>query len=595
MTRVRNTALLFLFVLLGTVLTPASPASAHAAPIGSTPAAGSVIGASPTEVTVTFSEPVSPVAGRIQVVAPDGERVSGKATVEGNVLRIPVRQAGRPLGTYLISFRVISADSHPVGGAITFSVGAPSARPEAATSTGPHASVAAAVPTLRFLGYAGLTLITGPALFLAFLWPRRRSRRGPLLMIRAGIVLTAFATAGALGTQAQQGSGAALWQVSASELGEVLTSQFGLLLLARLAILAALAVLLPPMLRGSRRTPGAFDAERKPAPDRELVTAGGSALTLVSTDVVAVPARPEPIPRPRVSRARVAAVLALAVAGLATWPMTGHAIAAPMPAVTVTVGVLHMAAMAVWIGGLITLTGFLLRGTDQRVLGVVLPVWSRWAALSVLWLAIAGAVQSVVQLGSVPALWQTGYGRLLLAKLGVLAVVLALAAAARRFVNTARNGRGLRRTVGIEVVATAVILAISAVLVQVDPGRTAAANQAAITNDGLSETLNSSIYTLQFNIFPVQVGEYNTVHAFLYTPAGAPLPAEEWEVSTKFLDQDLEAVRAPLAPLNPVHHALGSVTFPLPGTYEIAFTIRINELDRATVKTTVTVPLSGKR
>lgn len=581
-----------LFAVLGVLLLPATPASAHATPVGSDPAPGSVISASPSVVTVTFSEPIAVVSGRIQVISPAGERINGTPTVEGAVLRIPVRKPDRPLGTYLISFRVISADSHPVGGAITFSVGAPSERPEAATSTGPHWSVAAAVPTLKFLGYAGLALIAGPAMFLALLWPPRRSRRSALRTVQAGVALTAVATVGALGLQAQQGSGSALWQVSASELGEVLTSQFGLLLVARLAILAILAVMLPPLLRGPRRTPPTGSSPA-PAPARELVPAGGPALTLVSTDtpaVIPVPRVASRVAEPRAQRVQVTAVLLLAVAGLVTWPLTGHAAAAPMPAVTIAVGVVHLAAMAVWIGGLVTLIAFLLRGTHQRVLARILPVWSRWAAMSVLWLAIAGGVQSAVQLGSVEALWRTGYGQLLVAKLGVLALVLGAAAIARKLVLSARNGGGLRRTVGIEVVATVVILALSAVLVQVDPGRTAGVKDDAITAWGNSETLDSPIYALQFNIYPVELGEYNTVHAFLYSPSGAPLRAAEWQLTARLLDQDLEAVPQPIAGLDaPSHQALGSVTFPLPGTYELAFTIRTSEIERATVKTTVSV------
>jgi copper transport protein len=530
-------------VCLGALLAAPEPAFAHAATVGSNPAPGSVVGTSPTEITVTFSESISPVSGRVQVVAPDGERISGLATARGAVLHIPVRTAKHPLGTYLISYRVISADSHPVGGAITFSVGAPSARPEAATTVGTHPSVKVAVPTLRFLGYAGVTLIIGPALFLALLWPRRRSRLGAVRSVWTGLALTAAATLGALGTQAPQGSGAALWQVSPGELGEVATSRFGLTLLARLAALVALAVLLPPLLRGSSGRP------------------------------------------------RAILVALVGLAGLATWPLTGHAIAAPLPAVTVTVGVVHLAAMGVWIGGLFTLLAFLLRGTDRRVLGVLLPVWSRWAAMSVIWLALAGTVQAVVQVGSIDALVQTGYGRLLLTKLGVLVLVLAAAAAARRFVRRSEPGNGLRRTVGIEVAATAVILALSAVLVQVDPGRTAGAQAGAVTGNGVSETLTCPLYTLQFNIYPVELGEYNTVHAFLYTPEGKPLPPEEWQVSTRLIsDQGLEAVKEPLLGLDPAHHALGSVSFPLPGTYEIAFTIRVDDLNRATVRTTVTVP-----
>ncbi|MEV6343671.1 copper resistance protein CopC [Actinoplanes sp. NPDC051851] len=566
-----------LLILMGVILAPASPALAHAATVGAVPSPGSVIGTSPTEVTVTFSESITPVTGRIQVIAPDGERISGLATARGSILHIPVRKATHPLGTYLVSYRVISADSHPVGGAVTFSVGAPSARPSAATTTGTHPSVRAAVPTFRFLGYAGLTLTVGPALFLAYLWPRRRSRTGPIRAIRIGLSLIAVAALGALGTQAQQGSGAALWQVSAGELGEVASSRFGLILIARLAIVALLAFLLPPLLR--TRRPALIVSAAASAP---LSTVAESPRTEISD-------MPPPARSPIGARVRTGLVLLLAIAGMTTWPLIGHASAAPIPAVSIAVDVVHIAAMSVWLGGLITLTVFLLRGTDRRILGVLLPVWSRWAALAVVWLVFGGVIQAVIEVGSVSSLLGTGYGRLLLAKVGILVLVLGAAALARRMVRAARSGAGLRRTVGIEVAATVVILALSAVLVQVNPGRSAAVDDGAVTGNGVSETLTCPLYTLQFNIYPVELGEYNTVHAFLYTPEGNPLPPAEWQVSTRLLDQDLEPVTEPLLGLTPANHALGSVTFPLPGTYEVAFTIRVDDLNRATVKTTVKV------
>jgi copper transport protein len=250
--------------------------------------------------------------------------------------------------------------------------------------------------------------------------------------------------------------------------------------------------------------------------------------------------------------------------------------------------------MAVWIGGLATLAGFLLRSAHPRVLGVILPAWSRWAAISVVWLVGAGVLQAVVQVGSVPALWRTDYGRLLLAKVAVLAVTLGLAAYARRLVQRgqvpAEGPAKLRRSVGIEVVATMVVLSLSAVLVQVNPGRTAGAEQAATVDDGVSRTLTSPLYTLQFNIYPVELGENNTVHTFLYTAVGAPLPAEQWTVSVALMSQNLEPVASPLVPLTPKNHAIGAVTFPLPGTYEVRFTVRTTAIDEATVTTTITVP-----
>jgi len=552
-------AFLLVVVALGVVLGPAGPASAHAALLTSNPAPGSIIGSSPSEITVTFSEAVTPVPGRIQVLAPDGKRISGTATTKGAVLHIPVRTADRPLGTYLVSYRVISADSHPVAGGLTFSVGAPSARPSEPAVEGTRRSVTIAVGVIKFLGYAGLTLTIGPSLLLALFWPRRLPRRGPIVLVRVGLGLSVAATLGGLWVQAPNASGAALWDVSGTELGQVLASQYGLVLTARLAIVLLAAALLPAVLRGRAKPVASGFAPR---------------------------ANP-------VGRGRALTLLALGLAGLSTWPLTGHAIASPLAAVAVAADIVHLAAMAVWIGGLVTLAGFLLRA-HPRLLGVILPAWSRLAALTVVWLVGAGVVQAVIQVGSLQALWRTDYGRLLLAKIAVLAVVLGAAAYAMRFVRRAQvlvqGAAKLRRSVGIEVLATLLVLGVSAVLVEVNPGRSASAEQAAPVDSGFSQTLSCPLYTLQFNVYPVELGENNTVHAFLYTAVGKPLPAEEWTVTTQLVSQGLEPVSTPLLGLIPRHHAVGAVTFPFPGTYELRFTIRTTEIDEATVKTTITVP-----
>jgi copper transport protein len=279
----------------------------------------------------------------------------------------------------------------------------------------------------------------------------------------------------------------------------------------------------------------------------------------------------------------------LTAAGLATWPLTGHAAESPLTGAIVAADVVHIAAMAVWLGGLVTLGVFLLRRAHPRVLGRILPAWSRWAMLAVVWLVGAGTVQAVVQVGSVGALWSTGYGRLVLAKVAVLAGVLVAAAFARKLVNRAQV-QGLRRTVGIELAATVVILGLSAVLVQVTPGRSATTEQSASTEKGFSETLTSNLFTLQYSVYPVELGENNTVHGFTYTPEGKPLPAAQWTVTTRLQGQDLEPVSAPMLPLHPRNDAMGALTFPLPGTYELTFTVRTTEIDQATVKTVITVP-----
>lgn len=544
-------ALILLVVGFGATLVPTVPASAHAGLVSSTPEAGSVLNRAPEQITLTFNEAVSAVPGRIQVIAPDGKRITDSVAVLGTVVTIRLRRADQALGTYLVSYRMVSGDSHPIGNALIFSVGAPSTRPVETEPGSVHPTVATAVSGFKFLGYAGLTLIVGPALFLALLWPRRMSRRGPIRLVRAGLILTVVATLGSLWTQAPYGSGAPLWDVSLPELSDVLAGRFGMTLTARIAVLLMIAGLIKPVLQG---------------------TSG---------------------------RGRTTALVALGVAGLATWPLTGHAVVSPLAPALIAADITHLAAMAVWLGGLVTLTGFLLRRKNARVLGVILPAWSRWATLAVVWLVGAGLVQSVVQVGSVSALWQTRYGQLVSAKVAVLAVVLLAATFARTLVKRGQvsslgSGR-LRRSVGIEVAATTTILALSAVLVQAAPGRSADAAVDAPVGDGFSQTLTSALYTMQFNIYPLELGEWNTVHGQTYTPEGKPLRAQEWVVTTRHVGQNLEAVTEAMAPLPSRNDALGSLTFPLPGTYEITFTIRTTDIDQATVRTTVTVPLTAQR
>lgn len=542
-----RTLLLLAFALAGLVLTPPAPASAHAALVNAAPEPGSVVATAPSEIVIRFTETIAAVPARTQVLAPDGKRITGSVTATGPLLRITLRTADQPLGTYLVSYRIISADSHPVGGAMTFSVGAPSARPTETDPTGIHPSVQAVQPMVRFFGYAGLTLIAGPALFLAFLWPRRMSRRGPLLLVRAGFVLAGIGTVGALWTQAPAVSGAAVWDVSLVELRDVVLSSFGVTLLARLAALIAASLLVGPLISGASR-----------------------------------------------ARWRVALLLAVGTAGLVTWPLTGHASEAPLTAAVVAADVVHLASMAVWLGGLATLSAFLLPRAHPRVLARILPVWSRWAVLSVVWLAGGGVVQAVVQLGSFGALFTTGYGRLLLAKVALLALVLLAASFAHRFVTRARvataGASRLRLTVGVEAAFTLVILGLSAVLVQTDPGRAVIAEREAPTPDGVSSTLTADLFTLQYYVYPVEIGEYNTVHGFTYTPEGKPLQAAEWTVTTRYLDEDLEPVSEPMLPLTPRNDAVGSLTFPLPGTYEVTFRVRTTDIDQATVRTTIKVP-----
>ncbi|MDQ7903359.1 copper resistance protein CopC [Phytohabitans sp. ZYX-F-186] len=574
------------------LLVPAAPASAHAALVSTTPEQGSVIGSSPTRVTLTFNEPVGVIPGKTQVIAPDGKRIStGDPVASGGTLSLDVRVADHPLGTYLVSYRIISADGHPLSGGFMFSVGAPSQTAPSALEDDP--TVGALLPVAKYAGYVGLTLVVGPLLFLSVLWPRRAPTRGPMRLVRVGLGLVGASTVASFWLQAPYTSGAGPLDVSVAELRDVALSPFGLWTGVRLAVLVAVVALLRvrPPVRASVSVPAR-------ARVRTLVGSGGPP---VLSSPPAVP------PPPATVRRSSLPLLLLGVLGLLTWPLAGHAAASPVPPVSAAADVVHLASMAVWLGGLVVLVGFVLRRgwADQRVVGVILPVWSRWAAVAVCWLVLGGVLQAVIEIGGLGALFDTRYGQLILAKAGLLGVVLAVAFLSRRLVlrrafgagadgspsagaGRARRGR-LGRLVAAELGLAAVVLAASSVLVQTTPGRSAEIEaQAAAEAVGFSTTLNSPIFSVQFEIFPVQIGENNTLHAFVYTPAGKPVEVAEWRVTAALPEKGIPPIPNDVVSIRG-NQGIGAITFPYPGKWDLTLTIRLDDLNQATVKTTVSV------
>jgi copper transport protein len=529
---------------LSVMLVPATPALAHAVVTATSPAQGSVVSQTPRTVSLTFNEPVSPVPGRTQVIAPDGKRINdGDAVASGQTLSITLRDADRPLGTYVVSYRIISADNHAIAGAFTFSVGAPSANTAGVAEVTTRTEVQVAVAVAKYAGYAGLTLAVGSLLVLLALRPRRWSWRGPLRAAAAGGVLMVAGTCASLWLQVPYSSGAAMFDVSGSELRQTLTSGFGLALLARLALTAVAVAVVAGLIRRRRSRP-----------------------------------------------ARIALV-GVAVAALVTWPVAGHPMTSAMPAVMAAADVVHLAGMSVWLGGLIALLTFVLPRADVRHLRLILPAWSKWAAVAVYWLIGTGVVQALIQIGSPGQLTSTGYGRLMLAKVALVVVVLAVAGYARRLVHRRAEtpARTLRYTMVAEVAIAALILAASSLLTQATPARSAGVEAAATAQArGFVTTLNSKLYAVQFEIFPAQVGEYNTFHGFVYTPEGKPLDVAEWKLTAALPAAGIEPMDNPVGVLLG-NQGLGNVAFPIAGEWTLAITIRTSDIDQATVTTTVQI------
>jgi copper transport protein len=157
---------------------------------------------------------------------------------------------------------------------------------------------------------------------------------------------------------------------------------------------------------------------------------------------------------------RVLATAALAGAGVAL-AASGHASAAGPFWLTRTAVFVHAVAVAYWIGALVPLLA-LLRERNAPVRGI-LQAWSAGAAISVAALALTGGALAFVQVPTLAGLVETGYGRILLAKLAVVAVLLALAGA-NRFWLTPSFGRSGRRAEARLMTSTAAELALAAIV-----------------------------------------------------------------------------------------------------------------------------------
>ncbi|MDG9727416.1 copper resistance protein CopC [Streptomyces sp. DH41] len=623
-------AVLVLFVLGG-----AGPASAHAALRSTDPEDGSVLQRAPRHVTLTFTESVGLRDDSFRVLDPGGHRVrtgdAGRADGRSDTARVALSgELGE--GTYTVAWRVVSADSHPVSGAFTFSVGKASAT-TASVDTGPTENPLTATlhKIARYLSYLAAALLIGTAAFVALCRPpdpaplRRPLVAGWWTLLGATVALLVLRAPYEAGT----GPSTAL---DADVLGGTLTTRPGVLLVVRLALLVPFALFLLRTARGDRHRERTALAAAGAAPTIGLAAAGG----------------------------------AVSAVGLAlTWAAAEHASAGIQVPVAMTSSVLHLLATAVWLGGLVALL-LTLRGRPDA--GTVAR-FSRIAFVSVTVLVVTGVYQSWRGLGSWPALTETTYGRLLLAKLAGVAVLLAAAAVSRRWtaawvaaagvagagagtsaetsVETAvrervpervpepmggpparampeppepgasepgapepglsqpgesepglsrpeppvdgdAHRRGLRRSVLVEAVVAAVVLVVTTVLTGTLPGR--AADEAAARAVPAGGVLPASVTTIPFDVGssgrgtvqitldPGRTGD-NAVQAVVFGPDGSLAAVPELRLSFTLPDREVGPIDAELVDRGGYWSA-NSLTLPLPGTWTMKTTVRVSEIDQ---------------
>ncbi|MFF5719513.1 copper resistance CopC/CopD family protein [Streptomyces buecherae] len=425
----------------------ASPAAAHAALTGTDPAKGAVLQRAPERVTLTFSEGVLLSDDSVRVLDPRGERVDdGKpAHVAGRSSTATVGlRSGLPEGTFTVAWQAVSEDSHPVGGAFTFSIGAPSETSVVLPSAEPDETVSALYGIARYAAYGGFVLLVGGCVFAGHCHANRAVRRvaatgwGTLFGATVALLLLRGPYTGN-----GRGLGAAF---DLGLLRDVLDTKPGTALLCRLLLLAAAAVCVA-VLFGSYAPAG--DGRARGAAGRP---ARGGGRTPVAGPALA--GRTDLAWSVGVGGALVAGGLA------ATWALAEHASVGIQRALAVPVDIVHLLAVAVWLGGLTALLVAL--RTEARLPRLAVRRFSRLAFGSVVALVVTGLYQSWRQVGSWRALTDTEYGRWLLVKVGLVVLLVGVAGLSRRWTSrldtphdTAPATRGAATTAKAEAQAKA--------------------------------------------------------------------------------------------------------------------------------------------
>lgn len=555
-----------LLLTVAALLAGAGTASAHAVLIATDPARDSVLPTLPAQVTLTFGEAVQLPPGGLRVFDPAGVQVddglTGHPRGNGNTVRVGIHP-GRAQGSYTVAWRVISADTHPVSGAFVFSVGHPSTTPAAtAAPPGGSATVGMLYGITRAVGYGSFAALVGAIALLLLCWPAEAAGTVGPRVAAAGWATLVVATVATLLLQGPYGNGTGLSDIlDPGAVATTLQLPLGSALVARLLLLAAAAIYLGQL---AHRLPNAG-------------------------------------PRTRAALTTCGAVIAVAMAF--TWSISGHAAVGLQPEIALPVDVAHLLVMSVWLGGLLVLALALRRTPQDRdepsQLATAVGRFSPLAFGCVAVLVGTGTYQSWRQLGSWSAFLDTAYGKVLLAKLAAVAAMLAAAAVSRRAVHRMRDrpapvAQTLRRSVLAETALAVVVLGLTALLVNAEPGRTAEAASAVAAQGPVQANLSydtggpRGTGTLAVRVDPARTGP-DTVDIAVHGPGGAPVDLPEIDAELSLPDHHLGPLPLTVRRLGPGHYQAGG-QIPLPGSWELALTVRTSDIDETTVRLPVPIP-----
>lgn len=515
---------------------PSRPASAHAVLVGSSPAENEVVESTPAEIVLQFSEPVELLENSLVVLDASGAAIDAGPVDQSRGSDTIVLHVEAELdGSVVVSWRAVSIDSHVISGAYTFAVGA---RTDVDPELIPAGrSIDTAWPD-RWLGlgrwatYLGVAGVVGGIGVLAWLAPTVLAERRTLRLLRSAALLGAAGTAAML---AAQSSLIADGPFDTGAWGEVIDLTSGRWWLARLVAFGATLV-------GLAVVPGR-------ATRAWFALAGFAAVTLVPTTVAG-----------------------------------GHALTGDHVAVALVSTTIHVAAMALWVGGLALLGMTIARRDLPAVFTRFSPLGLACAGV----LVLTGVVNSWRQLGSTGDLFDTSFGRWLVIKLVVVVLVLGAAAFNRLSLRGAADDVSvtalrLRRGVRLESIGMVVVLAATAGLSNATPP-----DSVPSTPQPVSVTATRDDARARIDVIPARTGG-TTLNVMIYAVDTDLTAADEITVEASLPSEELGPITLEVDTVGPNQLTTDGADFPAAGDWTVEITARFGEFDQTVFTAPVTI------
>ncbi len=506
----RRTIAVFMALALAMLL--AVPVSAHANLVRSEPTAGALLDAAPKELVLEFSEDLDPGFSRVQLYNSKNQVINpGPGVIDSaapTIMRLALGEL--PKDSYTALWRSRSAaDGHVTEGSVPFGVGVAATTtalipalgaPDPATEAPPPLDAA-----LRWLNLLVAALAFGGLPFALLVWrpafraltsdERRTTKDHPQPAIDSPDL-----SSSAVGLEASD-------DATTRVLRRLVTIGGGLFLLTNLLFLlsqAATAAGVPLAQALGAPVLGLLGSRTG-----QLILARGGLTLLLIVLAWRLPAAGRGAAWPW--------WVALALVGgiVLTFSLSAHGAAeAQGAALAITLDWLHVMSMIAWLGGLLPLllaTRAARRAPDQALpLAILIPRFSRLAAACVALLTLTGIYSYFLHINQLDLLAATSYGRALLLKLGLFALLLLLGAInlallSPRLKNSGnRLARAFGCTVRFELLAGALLLLAVGAMTSVAPSKTA---WEAHERLGLSQTASDGDVNLVLRVAPAQVGD----------------------------------------------------------------------------------------